>query len=184
MRYASVVATGIILSAALFTSCTCEKALPPVPTESSNAFEARPGAFQKTPQKQAAAPTAITTPVKLAAAPTPTVAAALPPDFPSEVPVFNGAALSQVQELPNSAHNVIFNTAAAVTDVSRFYHEQLSKAGWKATQQFERTNHAFMTYEKGTMRANVTIAEDANNPGQQVIAIMYEEVKPLEFDEF
>ena len=34
------------------------------------------------------------------------------------------------------------------------------------------------------MIANVTVAEDARKPGQQVIAIMYEEQKPLDFDEF
>jgi hypothetical protein len=29
-----------------------------------------------------------------------------------------------------------------------------------------------------------TIAEDPQNPGKQVIAVMYEQEQPLEFDEF
>ena len=186
MRYASVIATGVLLSTALFTSCTCEKAVPPPPTTTSDVFEERPG-LGKAPAKQAAAPTATAgkAPERVAAAPTaPAVAPELPHDFPSEVPVFKGAALSQVQDLPNDAHNVIFSTSAPVSDVMHFYHDQLSKAGWHVTQQFDRPNHAFMTYQKGNMQANVTIAEDTHNPGQQVIAIMYEEQKPLDFDEF
>jgi hypothetical protein len=167
------------------SSCTCEKAMPPPPTtQGSDAFNERgSGIAKKTPQKIAA-----TTPTpkaeQVAAATTPTVIPELPKDFPSEVPVFEGAKLSGVQDLANNGHNVIFNTSGSVTDVTRFYHEKLSKAGWQVTQQFDRPNHAFMTYKKGNVLANVTISEDSRNPGQQIIAVMYEEQKPLDFDEF
>jgi hypothetical protein len=131
-----------------------------------------------------AAATATPKAEQVAAATTPSPAAELPPDFPKEVPVFEGAKVSQVQDLPNNAHNVIFSTTGSVADVSRFYHDKLSHEGWQPTQQFERPNHAFMTYKKGKMMANITIAEDARTPGQQVIAVMYEEEQPLDFDEF
>jgi len=41
-----------------------------------------------------------------------------------------------------------------------------------------------MSFKKGDMVANVTIAEDPKNPGQQILAVMYEQEKPLDFDEF
>lgn len=108
----------------------------------------------------------------------------MPADFPKDVPVFKDASLSQVQDLANNAHNVIFTTAAPVTDVSAFYQDKLTSAGWKVTQQFQRSNHAFVSFQKGNMIANITIAADERTPGQQLIAIMYEEQAPLDFDEF
>ena len=79
---------------------------------------------------------------------------------------------------------MIFTTAAPVTDVSTFYQDKMTSGGWKVTQQFQRSNHAFLSFQKGNMIANVTIATDERNPGQQLIAIMYEEQKPLDFYEF
>ena len=187
MRYGNVRITGLLFSALLFASCTCHKEVSPPPT-----FQERPGGFhvaqpKSPPAAHVLAP--VTTPVQqappaeVAAAPSPTVAQ-LPDDFPKEVPVFKGAAVAQVQDLANNAHNVIFNVAAALGDISDFYQRTLTSAGWKVTQEFHRSNHAFMTFEKGQMIANVTIADNPNDPGKQVIAIMYEERKPLEFDEF
>jgi hypothetical protein len=123
-------------------------------------------------------------PAQVAVASTPTAAMAMPDDFPKDVPIFKGAALTQVQPLANNAHNVIFTTSAPVADVSSFYEQQMTGGGWKVTQQFARPSNAFMSFQKGNMIANLTVAEDPNTPGQQVIAIMYEEQKPLEFDEF
>src|SRR5262249_38843970 len=142
----------------------------------------------KSEQKVVAAPTATApmkapTPPQMAAAPS-TPPAGMPPDFPQDVPVFNGAALAQVQGLANNARNVIFSTPAPLTEISQFYQDKMRAAGWKVTQEFSRSNHSFAQFQKGNMIANVTVAEDVHNPGKQVIAIMYEEQKPLEFDEF
>ncbi|MBI3783953.1 MAG: hypothetical protein HY270_11180 [Deltaproteobacteria bacterium] len=184
MRYARV-AMGVLLLSMVGSSCTCEKAAPPLPAaQNPDTFSERGGGIaKKSPQKVAA-----TTPTpkaeQLAAATTPTVSPELPKDFPSEVPVYEGAQVSGVQDLANNGHNVIFSTTGSVADVNRFYHDKLSKAGWEVTQQFDRGTHAFMTYKKGNILANVTISEDSRNPGQQVIAVMYEEQKPLDFDEF
>ena len=193
MRYTGVVGASILLSAAMFASCTCHEQVAREPTgfqEPSSGFHA--SGSKPTPQVQAMAPTATpaarpglgmkTPPEQAAAEPTPP--AAVPADFPKDVPIFKDAALAQVQDLANSAHNVIFTTAAPVTDVSSFYEQKLTGAGWKVTQQFAHSNHAFMTFQKGNMIANVTIAEDVRHPGQQVIAIMYEQQRPAEFDDF
>jgi len=189
MRYASIVSTGILLSAALFASCTCHKEIAPLSQQPSN-FPDRGSGFiaKSTPaQARAEAPTptpAAKQPEQVAVAPTSTGPAEMPADFPKEVPVYKDATVSQVQSLANNAHNVIFSTAAPVNEVSAFYQQQLTKAGWKVSQQFARPNHAFMTFQKDNMLANVTVTEDAHNPGHQVIAIMYEEQKPLDFEDF
>jgi hypothetical protein len=52
------------------------------------------------------------------------------------------------------------------------------------TQQFQRPDHAFFTFQKGDLIANLTVAPDVNDSTKQVIAIMYEHQQPLEFDEF
>jgi hypothetical protein len=133
---------------------------------------------------QAPTPTAAKTPEQVAQGkPSPSPGAQMPPDFPADVPVFKDAAVSQVQDLANNAHNVIFRTDAPVQDVATFYQDSMTKGGWKVTQQFSRSNHAFMTFQKGGMLANVTVAEDVRNPGQQVIAIMYEQQKEQGKDE-
>ena len=187
MRYVKGLATAVLLSMVMLNSCTCEKAIAPPPTTTmkevpSGFHAAEPN---KTPQQQAQAPTATAapaTPQQVAAAPTPTVPAEVPKDFP--VPVFEGASVAQVQGLANDAHNVIFKTGASANELYNFYQDKLTHSGWKVEQQFQRGAHAFMSFKKGDMIANVTIVEDPKNPGQQILAVMYEQQKPLDFPEF
>jgi hypothetical protein len=186
MRYASIMASAVLLSAALFTSCTCNKDVSPPP---SSTFEAPPSGFHASGVKitphvldvAKATPAAQPTPPQMAEA-QPT--AVMPPDFPPDVPVYKGASLSDVQDLANSAHNVVFKTADSIPNVYSFYDTQMRKNGWQVTQQLQRSEHAFISFKKGDMVANLTIAEDVQNPGRQVIAIMYEQEKPLDFEEF
>ena len=185
MRYLSVVASGVVVGMALMSSCTCHRQVTQEQPPTGFA-EHKPG-FHTTPQVQAKAATVtpMHAPEQVAQAPTPSVPPPpLPDDFPKEVPVFKDATVSQVQSLANDAHNVIFNTAAPVSEVSQFYEDKLTQQGWKITQQFTREKHAFASFQKGDMIANVTVAEDVKNPGHQIIAIMYEQRKPLDFDEF
>ena len=177
--------TGTLLSASLFASCTCHKQVeqPSILQEPKSGFQA--SGAQPKPRERAQAPTP-TAPPKAAeeqvaqAPPSPTAAVQMPPDFPADVPVFKDASLAQVHDLANNARNVIFRTPAAVEDVAAFYQDTMTKGGWKITQQFTHGKHAFMTFQKSNMQASVTVAEDARNPGQQVIAIMYEQQQDIE----
>lgn len=188
MRYVNVRTTGLFAGALLFASCTCHKEVsaPPPFQEPPSGFHVAQPKSPTVAHAQASTPARQIPPVEVAAAGTPTAAEAprLPDDFPKEVPVFKGAAVSQVQSLANDAHNVIFDVTAAVSDISAFYERNLTQSGWKVTQQFHRPDHAFMSFQKGQMIANVTIADNPKEPGRQVIAIMYEEQKPLPFEEF
>jgi hypothetical protein len=187
MRYVSIVASGLVFGAAVFSSCTCHKQVsqPPTFQEPPSGFHASGTKF--TPQVQAQAPTV--TPVKrlgpqVAAGPSPTPPAGVPDNWPKDMPIYKDAALSQVQNLANNAHNVIFSTSDQIPNVMRFYQDKMTSAGWKITEQFERPDHAFYKFEKGQMVANLTVADDAQHPGKKIIAIMYEEQQPLPFDEF
>ncbi|HEX7407579.1 MAG TPA: hypothetical protein VF515_08020 [Candidatus Binatia bacterium] len=192
MRYVMVAVSGVLLGAAVFSSCTCHQQVGQPP----DSFQEPPSGFhasgQKiTPQMRVEVPTATpaarvaaTQPELARAAATPTPPAEVPADFPKDVPIYKDAALARVQDLANNAHNVIFTTAAPVAEVFSFYQGKMTGAGWKIAEQFSRSGHAYMKFEKGSMVANLTVAEDVQNPGKQIIAIMYEEVQPLPFDDF
>jgi hypothetical protein len=185
MRHVKGAAIAVLMGAAMFNSCTCEKAVaPPVTTtlkEPPSGFHAEEP--NKTPRQKVQVPTVTPAPPQaLAAAATPTVKMEVPQDFP--VPVFEGAAVAQVQSLANDAHNVIFRTSAPASDLYNFYQDKLTNDGWKVTQQFQHSEHAFLSFKKGDTVANVTIAADPQAPGQQILAVMYEQEKPLDFDEF
>jgi hypothetical protein len=181
------VASGLALGATVFSSCTCHQQVSQPPT-----FQEPPSGFhvagpKVTPQMRAQVPTV--TPQRMlpqmaAAGPSPTPPADVPADFPKDMPIYKDAALTQVQNLANNAHNVVFSTSDRIPKVTSFYQDKMTHAGWKVTEQFERENHAFFKFEKGKTVANLTVAEDVQNPGKQIIAIMYEEQQPLPFDEF
>lgn len=191
MKYVVHSAAAVLLAAMVFSSCTCHRQVDS-PTGSAPAgFKVEIGPTMTLPAV-ASTPTAGETPTAAVTAAAPTAATRpsptppdhLPTDFPSEVPVIPGSTLAQVQDMANSARNVIFTSEKPVPELVQTYQEKMTKQGWRITQQFTRDKHAFATYEKGGMLVNVTIVNDVDAPGQQVIAVMYEEQKPLEFDDF
>ncbi len=189
MRYLASTAALVLFTAMAFSSCTCHDQVEPRPQidDSASGFNVKVSSTPSAaPRAQVASPTAVAaTPTAAATVsrPSPTPPDRLPTDFPSEVPVIPGSTLAQVQDLANSARNVIFTSDKPVLELVKTYEDTLGKAGWRITQQFTRDQHAFATYEKGNMSVNVTIVTDADAPGQQVIAVMYEEQKPLDFPE-
>ncbi len=176
-----------LLAAMVFSSCQCNDSDPEIETTPvfperavdfnvKRAVEPETVARDVAPEEPEVEPEAEPEPAALDPR--------IPEDFPAEVPVYEGSELAQVQPLANNAHNVVFRTSDSVGQVHGFYNDEMAQKGWQVTQQFERDGHAFTTFKKGDVLMNLTIAEDAQNPGQQVIAIMYEQVQPLPFDEF
>jgi len=180
------VVVAMLLAAMVFSSCDCNESDPPL--EGEAAFPERQVDFG-VEKKDGAKPTATVAATEPPAAPTepePTreIDYRIPDDFPADIPMYKDAELTQIQPLANNAHNIVFSTADSVPNVHKFYNDEMTEKGWEITQQFERSGHAFTTFKKGETLMNLTIAEDAINPGKQVIAIMYEDVAPLQFDEF
>jgi len=183
MRHLTAILGGVLVSAAAFTSCTCHKEVsaPPTLQEPPSGFHAAQ-ATQAKPTRQMRA--MASTPSAPAEGTPREQPAGVPADFPKDVPIYKDATVSQVQDLANNAHNVIFSSSAPIADVFSFYQGSMTKDGWKVTQQFQRSDHAFATFQKGDMVTNLTVAPDIHNPGKQLIVIMYEEQKPLEFEDF
>lgn len=173
-----------VLATMVFSSCECNRDEPPVDAEPQ--FPERAVGFDRdTPVP--ATPTVAPEPTPTEAAkdePTPEVDARIPDDFPAEVQVYKDAELALVQPTAGNGHNIVFRTSDDVSKVHRFYQDDMQKKGWKVTQEFERGGHSFATYKKGNTMINVTVASDSENPGKQVIAIMYYDEDPLPFDEF
>jgi hypothetical protein len=163
------------------SSCTCQRSEPPEVTQESSGEDFKAG------KPPALADGVKATPAEKAEEPEQVVSGtppALPEDFPKDIPVLEGAEVAQVQNLPNDAHNVIFMTDKALPGITNFYRKKLEDAGWKLTQNAERGNHAFVSFKRGNMIANIQVAEDSRYPGKRVVAIMYEEEKPLPFEDF
>jgi len=190
MRFLAAAVLVVILAVMAFSSSTCHEEVdsPTATLESSSGFNAKGSATVAAATRLATKAPPESTPTvdvetTATVAPSPVVPDRLPTDFPSEVPVIPGSTLAQVQDLANSARNVIFTSDKPVPELVKTYQETLTKAGWRITQQFTRDQHAFATYEKGKMLVNVTVVTDFETPGQNIIAVMYEEQRPLEFDE-
>jgi hypothetical protein len=179
MRTVIRLAGAAVAIAMAFSSCTCHEQVREVPKPTIKDFPAGFRAESKGGTTPVATPKPTQKVAEVAATPP-----GLPDDFPKEVPVFKGAVVEGVQDLPQNAHNVVFRTTAPVAEVSEFYQQQLKSAGWTVSQEFKRPTRSFATYEKGDMLAHVSIGEDPANPGQQVISIMYQEKPKLDFPEF
>ena len=182
VRYLFIAAACIAMSLSS-CECQCQKSRPPELSEDS-----------KGPDFGAGKPPAMAdgvrpTPAEKAEVPTPeqvaeTTPPPLPDDFPKDMPVLEDAAVAQVQNLPNDAHNVIFTTEKPVAGITNFYRKKLEDSGWKLTQTAERGNHAFISFKRGNMIAHIQVAEDSRYPGKRIVAIMYEDEKPLPFEDF
>src|SRR5438552_18346774 len=102
MRYAGAVILGLLASTALFASQTCPNQISPPPAlqEPPPGFRAAQATRPKpTPQAHAQVQTP-TRPAEVAQAPqTPGPTAAVPDDFPKDVPIYKDATVTQVQNL-------------------------------------------------------------------------------------
>jgi hypothetical protein len=178
-RYSLIAALCIGLAV---SSCQCQCGTPPAPVEEApqtSGFDVpKPQVAESLRVTPAEKPEPEAEPEEVGEAPP------LPDDFPKDIPVMEDAEVAQVQNLANDAHNVIFMTAKPVAEITSFYREKMENSGWKVTQDSVGGSHAFVGFKRGDMIANLQVAEDPRYPGKRLIAIMYEQEKPLPFDEF
>ncbi len=88
------------------------------------------------------------------------VSAAVPDNFPTDVPIYPGAQAAQgkgveVEGSPQSA--VQFVTNDAYPDVHKFYSEQLQAKGWTLSEDAENEGAATIQAAKGDCKTNVLI---------------------------
>jgi len=171
-----------------FSSCTCQRDLPDPPQTT----ERNAGGFQalatRAPRKEEIVDRlAKITPVE------PTLPEAeetppqsdtdLPENFPTDIPLFEGAETFAVQDLAQNAKNVLFYVDADTPEVFDFYKDGMDKEGWKVTQEAQQKYQSFLSFKKDRMVTNMTISTDPKT-GRQVVAIMYYEEEELPFPEF
>ncbi len=186
---------GWIFSAALaFSACTCQKDIPDPPARTSHLRDAkrgwgglkdrRPRDFAERGEIEHKIPTKRPRPSPL---PTRDMAAddqtEIPDDFPSDVPVFEGAEVFGVQKLAAGAKNVLFHTDGEVPEVFNYYRDSMSGDGWNVEQEYQQGNQSFLSFTKDGMITNMTVAHDPDT-GKQIIAVMYYKEQPLPFEEF
>ncbi|HSP98438.1 MAG TPA: hypothetical protein VL049_14520 [Candidatus Dormibacteraeota bacterium] len=178
-----------ILLALTFSSCTCSSSTPeapPTPQPRSGGFG---GMLKPTERSVPEVAKGEVTPEPVETRQAPTLPAApseakLPEDFPSDVPVFEGAKVAGVQQLANNARNVIFTVDdAEAPKVFDFYKGDMEHSGWKTEQEFRGGDQSFLSFKKDKMITNVSISKDPKS-GKRVIAVMYYKEEPLPFPEF
>ena len=180
-----------LMLAMTFSSCTCSSSTPDVPPPAAGTAGSRREGFGKLTVKERQAPDVprgAVTPDHVEARPAPTLPAALaaelPQDFPSDVPVYEGTKVAAVQEMPNNGHNVIFTLEGAdPAKVFDFYKDDMKHSGWKNEQETQHKDGSFLSFKKDGMVTNVIIGRDPKS-GQQVVSVMYYREKPLPFKEF
>lgn len=182
------ISAWIFIASLAFGSCTCQRDLPEPP----KASERRPGGFQasfatRAPRKakvveRLARITPLQPTIPAERTP-PKVDAGLPDDFPSDIPLLDGAETFAVQNLAKGAKNVLFYVDEDAPKVFDFYKENMDHEGWKATQEYQQKYQSFLSFKKDRMVTNMTISKDPKT-GRQVVAIMYYEEEELPFPEF
>jgi hypothetical protein len=163
------------------SSCQCQRTHPP---EISDAPKASELSAPKPPAMAESKPTPAAKAEPEPEEQTAVEPPPLPDDFPKDIPVLEGSTVAQVQNLANNARNVIFVTDKPVGNIATFYRKQLEDKGWKMTQNSVRESHAFVSFKRGNLIANLQVAQDSRYPGKRLVAIMYEDEKPLPFDDF
>jgi hypothetical protein len=190
MRTVSPCIAALVL-AMTFSSCTCGSSTPDVPPPTSGTAGSHREGFGKLTLKERQppdVPRGAVTPDDVEARPAPTLPAALaaelPQDFPSDVPVYEGTKLSAVQAIPKDGHNVIFTLEGAdPAKVFDFYKDDLTQSGWKNEQATQNKDTSFLSFKKDGMITNVIIGRDPQS-GQPIMVVMYYREKPLPFKEF
>jgi hypothetical protein len=185
-RVSAFVAVAAVALA--FSSCTCSSTTPeapPTPQPRAGGF----GMLKPTERQAPDIAKGVVTPKAVEAREAPTVPtgpveAKLPEDFPTDIPVFDGAKVAAVQKLANDANNVIFTVDDVdAPKVFDFYKSDMEHGGWKTEQEYQGNNQSFLSFKKDGMITNVSVTKDPKS-GKRVIAVMYYKEEPLPFPEF
>lgn len=177
-------------TALAFQSCTCHREEPDAePTLSqrsgfSAVFPTRRRDIQRDLEPLRAARATAAPPTLPAAAGTPTPGLVdLPDDFPTDVPLYEGAEPFAVQPMASDGRTVLFRIEAEPKEIFGFYRENMPAQGWSLSQEYQTKDQSFLSFKKGSMITNVTIAKDPRSD-RQIIALMYYEEQELPFPEF
>lgn len=186
-RWSGLLAVSMLVSVP-FSSCTCQRDLPETPAKVAkggrDAWSGLPTprgsdrlGDRDVPKSEQAPFSEPTIP------PTPAEEVVLPDDFPTDVPVFEGAELYGVQTVGRGGKNVLFRTDGDIPQVFDFYKGSMRGEGWDVKQEYQQNFQSFLSFEKDKVVTNMTVVEDPTT-GKRIIALMYYEQEELPFPEF
>ena len=185
-RWVPYLVLVVMLSGSLpFAAWTCNRDVPEPPKQIARrrGFGALSGTRRR-PEHVRAATITPGKPTLPAAGETPTPeTVGLPENFPEDIPVFRDAEVMAVQELAGDARNVLFYADAETVEIFTYYRDTMSGDGWNVFQEYQAKDQSFLSFRKGKMITNMTVAKDPRT-GKQIVAIMYYEEQPLAFPEF
>jgi len=186
-RWSGFLAVAILASVP-FSSCTCQRDLPEAPSKVArsdrDAWSGLPTARAPKRQERAELPKREETPAERPTVlPTQPEKVELPEDFPSGVPIPDGAELFGVQQVGRGGKNVLFHTDEPIPQVFDFYKTSMRGEGWDVKQEFQQNFQSFLSFEKDKTVTNMTVVEDPAT-GKRIIAVMYYEQEELPFEEF
>jgi len=179
----------VMLAGFFFGSCTCQRSLPE-PPKKEFARRRHAGFHLPTPKhrrqrtkREIARPTRVPPPHQPTLPPASVGDVDLPENFPEDIPVFEDAEPFAVQDLAQDARTVLFRADAGRPEIFEYYRDKLKDSGWKVAQEYNGREQSFLSFKKGDTLTNIVISRDPKT-GKQVIAVMYQEQKPLPFPEF
>lgn len=82
----------------------------------------------------------------------------LPDNFPSDLPVYSGAAIASTASGPEGLA-VTLTTQDSAKEVSTFYKNELADNGWEITQTVTLENATVYGFQKGSIEGTVAITE-------------------------
>ena len=99
----------------------------------------------------------------------------LPDGFPSDVPVYDGEIMSSTSFSAGEGQSfsVAILTDDAFADVVDWYKAEFSAEAWEVvgetSAQVDGGSTAILAYQKGEREVGITVVEDAENPGVNIV---------------
>lgn len=85
--------------------------------------------------------------------------AKLPDNFPKDIPLYGGAALDMVMEVPQG-YSISFATRDEVSKVSQWYLKEMSSQGWTKEASMDMGDQKMLMFKKDERGVNLVIAPD------------------------
>lgn len=112
----------------------------------------------------------------------------LPENFPSEVPVYDGATIASSSSSgtgTNVGWTVTLTTSDSVSEVDAYYKNAMSTDGWETTYTYTIDQTSVYTASSDTLSATISIAPADDGTGNTMIVMLvgYDESADSEDDE-
>jgi hypothetical protein len=85
--------------------------------------------------------------------------AQIPNDFPSDVPVYEGAQILAASVIPNQGATLLSTTTASLASVAQWYEDELLGDGWEMETDSNYNGRLMKVFQKGDVIISVAVSE-------------------------